>query len=70
MARGQSLEAAGKIANAHIEGVSIARRISGIAERSGLATPIATGIHELVNAGGNNYQAILQSLMSLELGHE
>ncbi len=49
LARGASLEDAGREAGAHIEGVTIARRVAAHAERLGIEAPVAAALHAVLS---------------------
>ncbi|MEM9072115.1 MAG: NAD(P)-binding domain-containing protein [Myxococcota bacterium] len=68
LAGGTSLEDAGKAAGAHIEGVSIARRLAAHAERLRLNAPITQAIVEVLE-GGSASDAY-QALMARRVGSE
>jgi glycerol-3-phosphate dehydrogenase (NAD(P)+) len=62
LARNFDLEAAGKEAGAHIEGLSIARRVASFAERVGVSAPIAAITAEVLE-GKLKIEAALRHLM-------
>ncbi|MDW8247499.1 MAG: NAD(P)-binding domain-containing protein, partial [Sandaracinaceae bacterium] len=62
LARGLPLEAAGKEAGAHIEGISIARRVHHFAERKGIEAPISQAIADIVE-GKKGPQEVVDGLM-------
>lgn len=63
MASAPDLEAAGREAGAHIEGLTIARRVASFAERVGVEAPIASVMADVIE-GGQAVEAALGSLMS------
>lgn len=63
LARGASLEEAGREAGAHIEGVGIARRVSEFAARVGIATPISDTVAQTLHHGLDPHVA-LERLMA------
>jgi glycerol-3-phosphate dehydrogenase len=69
VARGLSLAAAAKEANAYVEGVVIARRIQQHASRKGIDVPIAETMADLLEARTSPSEA-LAKLMSRKVRRE
>ncbi len=63
LATGKSLEEAGRIAGANIEGVSIAGRVAAFAERAGIETPITDAVAAML-AGELTPGEAIESLMT------
>lgn len=66
LGKGASLAEAGRAAGAHIEGVSIARRIANFAERAKFAAPIAEATADMVEGKLSPREAVM-SLMSRQV---
>lgn len=69
LATGASLEEAGRAAGAHIEGVTIARRVDDHARKIGESTPIAGMIADVVE-GRRAARDAMAALMAREVGTE
>jgi len=69
LAEGKPLAEAARSAGAHIEGVSIARRIATHAARMGVETPISQALADVLDERLTLEQA-LESLMTRRVGHE
>ena len=69
LATGAGLEEAGKLAGAHIEGVTIARRVDAHARKIGVRTPIAGMIADVVEGRVDPREA-MAALMAREVGKE
>lgn len=69
LARGKSLEQAGAAAGAHIEGVSIARRLVDFATRSRLQAPMTEAVARVI-AGELSPSDAIEVLMARRVGHE
>lgn len=69
MAEGHSLAEAAKSAGAHIEGVTIARRVARYAARMGVEVPISQALADVLEERLTLEQA-LESLMTRRVGHE
>jgi glycerol-3-phosphate dehydrogenase (NAD(P)+) len=69
LATGASLEEAGRAAGAHIEGVTIARRVDAHARKIGESTPIAGMIADVVE-GRRAARDAMAALMAREVGTE
>lgn len=60
LARNWDLQAAGKEAGAHIEGLTIARRVASFATRMGVHAPIATVIADVIDGEATPEEALLR----------
>ncbi len=69
LARGKSLEEAGREAGAHIEGVSIAARLVAFAARVGLDAPMSAAVAEVIG-GRLSPSAAIETLMARRVGRE
>jgi glycerol-3-phosphate dehydrogenase (NAD(P)+) len=69
LASGADLEAAGKAAGAHIEGVTIARRVASYAAKVGVETPVAAMIAAVVE-GRLSARDAIGALMARDVGKE